>query len=250
MEIARLSLEKAVKEYMTSVVFNHCRGSVMSGPFKGMKMVGEIAWSDGNLGTKLLGCYEQELHDFIEEAIGRVKMLKRPGIVLDIGCAEGYYAVGLSLRLPEAKVIAVDELEEALRITLMAAALNEVVLETVSAKEFPYDLQPDFVLCDCEGAELDYLDPEKFPGLKNATIIVECHDNPSHPHITSTMGERFSETHEIWIVAEGSRDPNQFEVLCPFDSLMRWVAVSEGRPCCMHWLALKPKGEDYPEAME
>lgn len=235
----RLSFEKAAKEYMTCIVFNAYKGIVHIGPFQGMKMVEEIAWSDGNLGTKVLGCYEQELHPFIEEEIKRLNRIDReqPLSILDIGCSEGYYAVGLALRLPEAKVIAVDNSDDALKITQMAAKLNKVAVHT--SKECPYDLKPDFVLCDCEGGEMDYLDLDKFPGLKDATIIVECHDNPENPHVTQTMGRRFEKTHEIWVVQESSRDPNQFYALCQFDSLMRWVAVTEGRPCTMHWLIMK-----------
>lgn len=237
--LPRLSLERAAKEYMTSVVLETYKGIVETGPFKGMKMLQEIAWCDGNLGTKVLGCYEQELHDFLEKEISRLKMIDRdyPLNILDIGCSEGYYAVGLALRLPEAKVIAVDTSEDALKITQMAAKLNEVILYT--SKDCPYDFKPDLVISDCEGAELEYLDLEKFPGLKDATIIVECHDNQAHPYLTQTLGDRFDATHEIWVVQEGARDPNQFEVLLMFDSLMRWVAVSEGRPCTMHWLIMK-----------
>lgn len=237
--LPRLSLEKAAKEYMTAVVMETYKGVVEIGPFKGMKMLEEIAWADGNLGTKVLGCYEQELHDFLEEEISRLRMLDRdtPLNILDIGCSEGYYAVGLALRLPEAKVIAVDTSEYALKITQMAAKLNEVMLYT--SKDCPYDFKPDLVLCDCEGAEREYMDPEIFPGLKKATLIIECHDSPGDPIITETLGNRFDPTHEIWVVQESARDPNQFEALNRFDSLMRWVAVSEGRPCTMHWLIMK-----------
>lgn len=235
----RLSFEKAAKEYMTCVIFNAYKGVVNIGPFKGMKMLEDVAWSDGNLGTKVLGCYEQDLHNFIEESIGRLKSLERPVSVLDIGCSEGYYAIGLALRLPEAQVVAMDNSEDALKITQLAAKLNEVFLETTNV--CPYDSKPDFVLCDCEGAEREYMDPERFPGLKEATLLVECHDSPGDPIITETLGKRFEATHDIWVVQEGPRDPNMFHVLCPFDSLMRWVAVSEGRPCTMHWLLMTVK---------
>jgi len=41
----------------------------------------------------LLGTYELELHSVIEEAIA-----KRFERIIDIGCADGYYAVGLAMR--------------------------------------------------------------------------------------------------------------------------------------------------------
>jgi hypothetical protein len=49
---------------------------------------------------KFLGTYERELHRVIERAIWR-----RPKYVLNIGCAEGFYAVGLAIRLNDAQVL-------------------------------------------------------------------------------------------------------------------------------------------------
>lgn len=53
------------------------------------------AWSVPNL----VGSYESELHLQIEQLI-----LERPQVVIDVGCAEGYYAVGLAQRLPDATI--------------------------------------------------------------------------------------------------------------------------------------------------
>ena len=52
---------------------------------------------------KLIGSYEEEVHPIIEEIIRR-----RYSIVVNIGCAEGYYAVGFALRIPDAIVYAFD----------------------------------------------------------------------------------------------------------------------------------------------
>jgi hypothetical protein len=53
--------------------------------------------------AKFLGTYEQELHGVIEKA-----MESHPKFVLNIGCAEGFYAVGLAIRLNDAQVFAAD----------------------------------------------------------------------------------------------------------------------------------------------
>src|SRR4051812_14244715 len=62
---------------------------VLSGPFAGMAYVRQAAGSC--LAPKLIGCYEAELH-------GVVARILRTGYtqIVDIGCAEGYYAVGLA----------------------------------------------------------------------------------------------------------------------------------------------------------
>ena len=53
--------------------------------------------------AKLLGCYEQRLQPYISAAIE-----KRYSTVLNIGCAEGYYAVGLARAMSDAKPLAFD----------------------------------------------------------------------------------------------------------------------------------------------
>jgi hypothetical protein len=45
---------------------------------------------------KLLGCYEAELHGVIACALNTTY-----DTIIDIGCAEGYYAVGLALHFPD-----------------------------------------------------------------------------------------------------------------------------------------------------
>ena len=54
---------------------------------------------DGDLPPKLLCCYEAELHPAIERAAAR-----NPQLIVTIGCAEGYYAVGMARVLLAARV--------------------------------------------------------------------------------------------------------------------------------------------------
>lgn len=242
MPTAQLSYERCAKEYINAIIYLYSKGVVVTGPFKGMQLLEEVAWPDGNLGPKVLGCYEQELHNFLEEEITRLKKLEDVR-VLDLGCSEGYYAVGMALRLPKAEVMAIDSCDDAVRITGEAARANGVLVLT--GKECPYDYKPNFVICDVEGAEIEYLDPEKFPALLEATMLVECHDADGR-EITDVLAKRFQDTHLILVINEGSRDPNQFECLIRFDSLVRWLAISEGRPCRMHWMIMIPHFLERP----
>src|SRR3954454_22153756 len=56
-----------------------------------------------SLVPKLLGIYERELHGAIEAAIRA-----QPDVIVNVGAADGYYAVGLARRLPAATVIAYE----------------------------------------------------------------------------------------------------------------------------------------------
>src|SRR5215813_4226420 len=80
---------------ITPKIFQKLGNRVLTGPFKGMIVTDQPNWDDGNSTLKLLGCYEHELWDAIELAITR-----KPSAVINIGCAEGYYAIGLARRLP------------------------------------------------------------------------------------------------------------------------------------------------------
>jgi FkbM family methyltransferase len=232
--------QKAIDDW----VYKMTDGTVRSGPFSGMKMLREIAWKDMALSPMLLGTWEQELHESIEREIERLSIMEiggRPRIAV-IGCAEGYYAVGLAKRLPKAVVYAVDTDDEALRIAHATAEINQVRLTTgADISEVFTDV--DLIVMDCEGAEVVYLQPDQFPDLRDATIIVEIHNLPGQPAAQAVLAERFTATHDITAIVEGERNPNQFPFLRVASSALRWLCVSENRPCQMGWFVMRPKHE-------
>src|SRR5262245_1247587 len=84
--------------YLTNQAFKGSQGAVRAGPFKGMKYIRSSAGSCYI--PKLLGIYERELYPLVEDAIKT-----QHDLIIDIGAAEGYYAVGLAMRCPSARVI-------------------------------------------------------------------------------------------------------------------------------------------------
>ncbi len=223
---------------ITNALFHAQGGNVLSGPFAGMTMLPEVSWGDGDLAPKLLGCYEAELHRAITKAIAR-----EPRNVVNIGCAEGYYAIGMARALPRSRVFAFDTSTTAQAICGRAAIANQVAAQANVGGTCTYDTLRDIIskddrtllLVDCEGAELQLLDPEQVPSIQGCDVIVECHDflNPS---ITPTLRQRFAASHDVEVVSEGPRDPNQFPPLQRWQSSDRWLAVNENRPMTMNWL--------------
>jgi hypothetical protein len=110
-----------IRSKLTDQLAAVLRSTVTGGPFAGMKLVTDTSWGDGTLIPKLLGCYEEELHPAFGLALGR-----QPECVVNIGCAEGYYAVGLARLLSAATVIAFDTDENAQKICRAAAGSNGV----------------------------------------------------------------------------------------------------------------------------
>ena len=211
---------------------------VASGPLAGMLLLADVCWGDGDMAPKLLGVYETELHPAVARAIGR-----DPKTVINIGCAEGYYAVGMARLLPRARVFAFESDERGQDICRRAAAANQVGERVTVAgacdvallrRTVPQNERP-LLIVDCEGAELALLDPAQVDGLLRCDIIVECHDFID-PRITSALRERFEQSHDVENVIEGARDPNAFTSLRHWTSIDRWLAVNENRPVMMNWL--------------
>jgi hypothetical protein len=212
---------------------------VQGGLFTGMILSGESSWHDGDLAPKILGCYEEELIPAFTRAMER-----NPPVVVNIGCAEGYYAVGLARALPQARVFAHDTDASSRQYCQRAAAANGVGARVVvdglctndTLRRHLAGPGRALLVLDCEGAEMTLLDPAPVPELCDCDIIVECHDFMNRD-ITETLMRRFAGTHQVEKISEGPRDPNRFPVLRHMSSLDRWLAVNEGRPETMYWLA-------------
>ena len=214
---------------------------IISGPFQGMEFVEQS--SEGCHIAKLLGTYEQPLFPHIEDAISA-----KFDVIINVGCAEGYYAVGMSMRMPEAKVFAFDTNNQAQESCKRLALTNKVseriqVGGTFSTSDFKkYESESTLLLCDIEGAENELLDISITERLKDICIIVESHDCLV-PGTTQRLTERFSATHNITQVDDaGSREiaeaPAWFKNLSHLDQLL---ATWEWRSGPTPWLVMKPK---------
>lgn len=212
--------------------------SVRRGPFRGMKYIPRATGSA--LTPKLLGSYEAELHniwDYVFE-VGYNN-------IIDIGCAEGYYAVGLALSLPNVKVFAFDTDPLAQQLCRDMSRINGVTERISIAGTCTPErleslvLQRSLILCDCEGYELDLL-PPLASKLETCDLLVELHDF-INPMISQTLLSCFAPTHEIELVSSNERDPALFPELKIFPSLEQKLAVAEFRPETMQWAFMKSK---------
>jgi hypothetical protein len=222
---------------------------VQSGPFAGMLLETETSWGDGDLSPKILGCYEAELHPAMDYITANPY-----DTVVNVGCAEGYYAIGLALKMPQAQVHAFDINAAAQEVCRKAARDNNAGNVTVHGACGPDQLsallEPPgkaIVIMDCEGYERELLNPAKVRNLDRADVLVECHDCIDRA-ITGTLIEAFRETHALSLINEGARDPNAFEFLRGWSSLDRWLAINEGRPEMMRWLFMMSNALRTPPA--
>ena len=212
--------------------------TVRHGPFAGMELPPQT--TRGGIVSKLLGAYEQELHEAIEQAVSRPW-----ATVLDVGCADGYYAVGFARRIPSATVYAFDLDPEARRLCRFAARANGVADRVqVRGRCEPATLQrllapPALVFSDCEGFEATLLEPRAAPSLRQACVIVELHEFAS-PGIEAELRRRFQPTHAIDRLVLGSRDADRFIELDWLDPQQKLRLISEHRQTQQAFLVLRP----------
>ncbi len=224
-----------------NTLLQHNGTVVMEGPLRGLDFLPQSA--EGCHVAKLLGCYEQPLSPFIEQAIQAAYPT-----ILNIGCAEGYYAVGMARRMTDTQVLAFDLNPNAQKTCRALAEKNGVSDRVrVGALFKPEDFagyadRKVLVMCDIEGSERDLLNPEAAPALKGMDIILESHECLV-PGISQLLIGRFSATHEIVVVQDnGQRQlqnaPPWFNNLAHLDQLL---AVWEWRSGPTPWMVMKAR---------
>lgn len=230
--------------YLTHLAISGTRCHVATGPFAGTEYV------DSSCGSayipKLLGMYERELNPYVEAACAAL-----PDRIVDVGAVEGYYAVGLARRNPQAHVVAFEMEESGRKLLSDMVALNDVSSRVeIRGRAEPADLHAvlagavrPLVVCDVEGYEATLLDPAQAPALRYAMILVEMHDFIT-PGITEQIENRFTATHRVTRVWQEPRSSDEFPYrtlltrLLP-RSYLDW-SVSEWRPERMSWLWMEP----------
>jgi hypothetical protein len=218
---------------------------VRNGPFKGLTYPALDAFGSA-IYPKLLGSYEKELH----ETINNLRKNKYSEII-DVGCAEGYYANGCSLIFPEAKVYAYDIDATARKLCHSMAKLNGVadrveVRSYCSAEELQHFQFTDrgLIICDCEGYEMQLFNQTNINNLAKCDIIIEVHDFVNI-EISGYLSKLFSDTHHIEIIKSvddyekaKTYQFNETESASLDDKL---TLFREWRPFIMEWMICTPK---------
>lgn len=185
---------------------------------------------------KLLGTYESELYPVLERWISG-----GPDMVVDVGSAEGFYAVGLALRLPDAEIFAYDP-DPAAGALFQGLASHNGVSGRIVHRGFcdAAELQNlvkgrrALVISDCEGYE-DTLFAEADPqALLSADILIEAHDFLI-PGITQRMVKRLESTHNVSVITSGTGRVRT-ELPAGLSPMQCFVAEAEWRPAGQQWV--------------
>ena len=234
------------------VLFRKTCVSVRSGPFAGMR------WGTRAVGSmvapKLIGTYEKELASIVEHLPGF-------DLVIDIGAAEGWYAVGLLYRKTARKVVAFEQTENGQNGCRDNAKRNGVAeLLEVRGKCEVEDLRllldpaprADFrvlIVSDCEGYENELLVAGVLQRCRRAHLLIETHDSPV-PGTHARLAKELGSSHIVTEIqpARRSRSDIPFSPANPAPwwlriSIIRRFSLSERRGWGNAWIYAVPKSE-------
>jgi hypothetical protein len=187
-------------EQATNEMIDEYGLSVLHGPFRGMRYPkSSLASRDGI--PILFATYELELHPVIEEVAS-----KQYHRIIDIGCAEGYYAVGLAIRT-NTSVFAIDceprersYLRQMARLNMVADRIHTRSWCSARILERLTRGRRCLVISDCEGYELKLFQGTALSALKNCDLIIELHETVPGIDVRSIMLERFRCSHIAKII--------------------------------------------------
>jgi hypothetical protein len=219
---------------------------VVGGPFKGMRYHGQATC--GVPDPKLMGVYELELKPFIEDwsAISFRQ-------IIDVGAAEGYYAVGCARLWPQAEIIAFESTKQGQSLLKSMVELNGLqkrikVMGHCGQEQLQAAMnatKQTLVIMDVEGSEGVLLNPVQIPALAEARIIVEIHDCYDE-NVGDVVRSQLKETHfiqEVWTKRRILWDFSEPRQLWRRMWLLPYLKqyANESRPGPMRWFCCTPR---------
>lgn len=233
----------------TRFLQNHLKtGRITSGIFAPMSYVNQSIC--GSIAPKYLGVYEIELVPVFQ------KLFKIPfENIIDVGAAEGYYAVGCGLKFPKARVIAFEGTEEGRQLLDQVIQQNQVS-DRVEVRGYctPEALKAETDRCqkqgnqllimDVEGAEEELLKLHQASDLSQFYILIELHDWVD-PLMGDRIMQKFASTHSVQVI--NARVRYFQDLVAPrFFPLRLYLApsllaFSHERPLPMRWVYFEPQ---------
>jgi len=232
------------RRHLSKKISSYFNDKVAYGPFKGL-ILGRGVWSSTDKASMILGLYERE----VLNAIANVP--KRYTNFVDLGAADGYYAIGVLTSGRYQKSTAFEMTEAGRAVIKKNAALNLVSdrLEVFGKAENDFykgftqeELRKSVVLIDIEGAEFEILDKNCLEQLKESVVIIEIHDwkvknGLDKKNALIENAKHFFKVEELLM---SSRDLSIYPELRDFNDTDRWLICSEGRERLMTWIRLDP----------
>jgi hypothetical protein len=223
-------------------------GSVVKyGFFKGMKL-GKFTWGARDSGPMIMGSYEYEVQSTIMNSPSRYK------VFIDIGAADGFYAIGLTKNRKFEKAVCFESNVKSQTLIIENAKENKVEKNIevfgTAKKDFHKKLLREFkskemlFLIDIEGGEFEILDHELFKSLQKSMFVIEIHRNcTDFEKKYKKLLKNASEFFETEIIDSSARKNISSPTMADWPDEDRLIVFSEGRRYKMEWLVLRPKNQ-------
>ena len=238
-------IQKSKNKVLNHLVKIHGH-KVAYGKFTGMKLNKNSYWSKNDLITQILGVYEQHI---LEQLIEFSK--ENDSVLVDIGAADGYFAVGAVYSGLFNKVYAFEIEEEGRKNLTYNSEINScnskiyinIEANNNSLKKIIDNNKKVVILIDIEGEEFKLLNLETISLLSKCNLIIELHPSLVPDGITKQeqLINYCKPYFDISLIRRENYNPNFFGELNKFTDEERLIAMGEGRENNMSWLILKSK---------
>lgn len=221
-------------------------GRVYSGEFAGMLVRRYGSWDADSISAFLLGSYEAHIQKKL------CSWGSAESIFIDIGSADGFFAVGLLRAGYASKSICFELSKDGQETIKLNAKINDVaekldVLGKATKQTLKKSLSDNarsrtLMLIDIEGGEYDLLDEETVELIKNCHVVLEIHEIYAEQRAKlDGLLARLSEHFHLDFIDSIPIDVNAYPILDDLHEIDRLLAFCESRPKKMRWIALSPK---------
>ena len=241
------------KLWLVDHLFKISNDKVMSGPFKGMKLLKKSSWDkkiyefNPDLSSKIVGCYEQEVQSKIVE----LQKINKKKYFINFGAGEGYFALGVLYSGFFEQSIAFEITDESRNIMIENSKINKLdnrlSIKYAANSSFLKDildsgkkLDDIFILSDIEGAEFEIFNDDNLSKLINCNLIIEFHRHPIDDE-NKKFKEKLNKYFKVSLLSTSNRSFSDISLLKELNDDDRWLIASENRPYLMNWFVCTPK---------
>jgi hypothetical protein len=227
-------------------VYSFFNGKIQDNVFKDCVLPEFSEWTGTqDLGSKLLGTYEQDILKFLNKTKGSYKYL------IDIGAADGYYVVGSVFAGIVNRAYGFEINQKSRNIMIENAKINNVLnsvhidseatLTKINNILNEEGQNPGIFIIDIEGEEFNLLTDSFLKACKNSTLIIEIHKwadvNKKYEDIVKYSSNFF----DISYFYNRTKTIPNLPFINKMNDNFKWLLCSEGRFEQMEWLVLTPK---------
>ena len=230
---------------LSDLAMAHFDATVEYGALKGYKIPLSSHWGGLARPAMLLGLYEKEVVEVLK------KFAHKRGTFIDVGAADGFFAVGLVASGIYKFSHAFEITAKGREVIKISSEINEVTDRVAIHGIFDADtlknkhsinFRDSVVLIDIEGDEFSLLEDSVIRLIRDAVVVVELHDFlfEDGDEQKRALIARLAENFDVTTITTGARSLPRCEFLDKMSDNERWLLCSEGRARRMEWLIASP----------